>query len=248
MRDWNEGVGENEGEYTLTVSWSALRDAAAAYFERICGLSEDNPKAGIIRRGSYALLEEIAPSIDIRARIRALGRECVGSEFLEVSGIRFPCCMLREPELPAVTELYAVVITAGDIAVPDGSMTAALYGDLWGTAYVNAASDFVRDALEGGRGVCLREGAGPGWYDMSAALLPDFFRIVDGGKIGVAVTGNMMEPVKSVACFYLGFEREPRADVFERRCQYCLSESRGCDFCKLRLTPICNQGPKVKRF
>lgn len=232
MCDWNDGVGGNEGEYTLTIARSALQDTAEVYFERTCGLGKYNTKAEALRRRYYALIEETGQSIDIRALIRVLGRECVGSEFLEVSGIRFPCCMLREPELPAVTELYAVVITTGDISVPYSSMAAALYCDLWGTAYLNAASDFVRDVLKGGRGVYLCEGAGPGWYDMSAALLPDFFRIINGGKIGVTVTGNMMEPMKSVACFYLGFEREPRADIFKRRCQHCRSESRGCDFCK----------------
>lgn len=216
----------------LLVEPQTLQQAASRYFDVLCGLTQAGEKAERMRARAYAVHALLQPAISLHILIVPLRPEQVEKDKIKVDNYAFSCIELQTLEPGSVKGLYGVVITAGELPQTGTTMSDTLYTDLWGTAYVNAASDFVQCRLREYGHEYISEGIGPGYYDMDSARLADFFQVVDGGKIGVTVADNMMLPVKSVAGFYLAFSDAPKRDFLKKRCLYCHNASRGCDFCK----------------
>ena len=220
-------------ERILSINQTELQSAAEIYLDRACGLHKENQKNKTIRRKVYALHDAVAGSLVIRALIVPLKRMYAGRDCINIHGKHFPCHFLIEIAPESLKALYAFVLTVGEVPAAGTSMAAALYADMWATAYISAASDAVREILSRESKAYIPDGvAGPGYHGMSVSKLRDLFEIVDGSLIGVSLNGDMMEPLKSIAGFYLGFSKEAAAALSGNPCLNCESSGYGCEFCK----------------
>jgi len=228
-----------KGEITIMkhlvhITQNEIDVAAENYFRDISGLKINKPDSSRMYEDADAVRDKLREYIKPKALARSFSREALRGNGLHIEGHSFPCHILAGLEKESVLAVYAFVLTVGELPKFDQSIIEALYADLWGTAYINAAGDALRLYLRGQHAepVYVSAPISPGFYDMDIKKISELFQIVNGNEIGVYEQGFMMNPLKSCAGFYFAAENESRLKFLNERCLYCHRGSGGgCVFC-----------------
>ena len=118
-----------------------------------------------------------------------------------------------------------------------------LYADIWGTNYVDAGIELLKEKLqedlktrfsvEEGKENYLSDEFGPGYFGMPVIETKKFNEILDGSQIGVKVKeSGLIIPQKSCSGLYLVLN--DRNIKFEKDCLKCKGTVSGCQFCKIK--------------
>ena len=234
------------------ISLEEIAITAERYFQDICGLQKNDADYRRMRESARAARAKLDAHLKPRALVREFDRKAVHDKGLYIEGHSFPCSALAALEKEHILAVYAFVLTAGELLHTSQSITEALYVDFWGTAYVNAAGDALREHLRQ-----LHTGPAhvskpisPGFYGMDIKKISELFQIVDGNEIGVYLQGFMMDPLKSCAGFYFVMEEKAQLNFLSDHCSYCHKGSNSnCAFCCRANRPrppayfIVNQNP-----
>ncbi len=229
----------------ITIGEAAVQSLAEKRFIQACGfdllrerdrrMMETGAKVrddGMDGRGLKALVSFYGPEHFFDGAVR-IGETVVSCNYFD----RIP----RE----AVEGVYFYLLTAGACPSPrEEDIMESLYADIWGTSYVEAGLQLLReqhlkrDMAERfpGRQVCLSEEFGPGYFGMSVIETKRFFSILDAAAIGVSVQDSgLMIPQKTCTGLYLVYNRTDLKA--EPGCIRCLGSTGGCRFCAIKAKP-----------
>ena len=82
-----------------------------------------------------------------------------------------------------------------------------------------------------GEDVYITDTLAPGMAGMPVESIQDFFKFMDGSKIGISLLeSGMMTPVKSFVGIYLVMNKEQIVSTMN--CEECLSGHKFCEYCK----------------
>lgn len=133
---------------------------------------------------------------------------------------------------------YMYVLTVGECLYSGHNPMGALYADVWGTAYLEAATELMRDCIEQhmqeksdqGEKIFLSKLYGPGYFGMGTDWMRKIFDAVDATRIGVRITADdILLPQKSSAGIY--YEMKGGGERADTACSNCTGNKDGCIFC-----------------
>ncbi len=212
---------------------------AETYFTLMCGFDRPGEKfKGMLKEG-LVIRDKMAGSFQIRAVVSSFGPEAVHARTIEVGGLTFTCNAISQLELGAISEIHAFILTIGRLDFDSPSVIDLFYADTWGTAYVDAGRDLIREWIQEqippDENKIVSDSFGPGYYGMDLSQLQYFYKLLDADKIGVELNGNsMMLPQKSCAGFFFSMSGDSKLPSDD--CKSCLAEKAGCNFCRNRIT------------
>jgi hypothetical protein len=182
-----------------------------------------------------SIRDQIRDSLQIKVIMSAFDRESIKGANIEINDLVFSCQALDQIDRGKVTRVYAYLLTIGQLSFDSDSVLDLFYADAWGTAYVDAGRDLLRAWLQNldtaVKGEFVSDSFGPGFYGMGMDQLAKFFQLLEAEQIGIKLNGStMMLPLKSCAGFFLVVEGEGQLPGND--CKSCLSESKGCNFCR----------------
>ena len=205
-------------------------------FISICGFKPDSAKHQKMLASGMQIREQGIEKLDMKALLSVYGPDVLRENAIEVDGVELCCDALASLDREKVSKVIIYMITIVECGCKSEEILDRLYADIWGTAYVNAAYELLRQEMDsryisGSKGqLTLSDAFGPGYYGMSTREIEHFFEMMDADKIGVqCLSSGIMVPVKSCAGFLLVLEKE--AKIPEEHCKYCAGNPRGCQFC-----------------
>jgi hypothetical protein len=232
---------------------------AEGYFIEICGFNresaKDKPRTAAMIAAGMSTRSKLLKAIQLKAIVSAYGPYALQGHAIVIQGHSFSCKALDRIPADSVLSVYAYIVTAGDVSLPEASMVDQFYADAWGTAYVDAGRDLLQNwiqqdmAAEMAAGIVdsmkisetkefyISDSFGPGYYGMDVTEIPKFFKILDGAAIGVTASEqSFMRPQKSCAGFFIAVN-DPRHLPGED-CKSCLGGEKGCQFCRFNANKL----------
>ena len=205
---------------------------AVDYFIRICGFHREGEKYERLFARGMEIKEWIKNKVKIRAVVSSFDKEAIRGNTAFLDGVSFVCNGFEQLSPAHISALYVYILTAGSFELDEKApVLDQLYADVWGTAYVDAGLEILKQRLTGNKAA---ESFGPGFYGMDIDQVSKFFRILDGEKIDVRLRNHcLMLPLKSCSGFLVAVDdvsKLPAAD-----CKSCRSDHAGCEFCHARL-------------
>lgn len=220
-------------EVLLYLDKEEKRDQARQNFSVMCGynkrkMSEKKMEA------SYRSLEDIYNDIQGKILISSYDGSCVDGGNITLDGVSFYCKALERIPKEELVRIYIYLVTVGDLTVQEKNLVKQIYYDMWQTAYVDVARDYVKEYVEGlkeNEGLAVSESFGPGFYGISGNEVSKFFQVLDGSKLGIHLNQlGFMVPQKSYAGFTVVTTRKKNlptkdcANCYEQggiTCMYC---------------------------
>lgn len=219
---------------------------AVDYFIRICGFNREGEKYEKLLKKGMEIKERIKDKVRIQAIVTSFDPDILSGNTARMSDVTFVCNAFEQIEPESIREIYAYIITAGVYEL-DGSdpILEQLYADIWGTAYVDAGLEILKQKLiENVIGTqdsvtpvtenpapIYMESFGPGFYGMDVDQVGNFFQLLDGSQIGVSVRNNcLMVPLKSCSGFMVAVGDQSKLPAAD--CKSCRADHKGCEFCQ----------------
>lgn len=226
--------------HIISLPRTHLDQQAREYFLAISGFGRDTEKYQKRINQARALWDNIAESIRPKVILSRFDKEILQGAQLHIGEQTLSCTALSQLEAEYVEGIYLYILSVGDVYWNQPPTINMLYGEIWGTSYVDAAREQLQQILkeqEQARGaVAISDSFGPGFYGMPVTEVPKFFQILEADKIGVSLLNNaLMLPIKTCAGIYVSVTKEgflPGAD-----CLSCLSQGSGCEFCQAHNRP-----------
>lgn len=131
-----------------------------------------------------------------------------------------------------IRRVHLMIASAGDYAI-DRDPISDVYADLWGTGYIDAVVDLVRDRLAEtceDEAFYLTKPFGPGFYGLPLQEVRKFFTLLPAEQIGVTLREHLMVPLKSYAGIMLELRRG--LTLQSRDCVSCIGNEFGCSYCR----------------
>ncbi|QIB69995.1 hypothetical protein Ami103574_12105 [Aminipila butyrica] len=214
-------------------------------FIKACGFDLSKPKhQRMLKRGSQVRADGLA-GIRLGGVFSFWGAEYFHQGKLTLGELEIHCHYFEQLPEEAVSGLYLYLLTAGECYFSsEENIVDFLYADMWGTAYVDAAAELLRDRirkdLESRMGdsifgipssAYLSEEFGPGYYGMSVQESKKIMSLLQGEELGIAVKDNgLIIPQKS--CTGLYFVLNDAQVRIEPGCMKCRGTASGCGFCR----------------
>lgn len=229
MRKWQIRFDEAEA-----------RERAEARFIKSCGFDLTREKHQRMLKMGRKVREDGIAGIDIRAIAAFCGADVFKDNKIEIGGqsLTFPYLTRISPE--SVSGIYFYILTVGEcLFSSEENIMDFLYADIWGTSYVDASMELVREKitddikenLAPAEELCLSEEFGPGYFGMEVSDSKKIMKALGGEEIGVKVKDSgLMIPQKSCAGFF--FVCKAPGLKTEKSCIKCRGNSKGCEFCK----------------
>lgn len=146
------------------------------------------------------------------------------------------CNIFKEIPEEVVDGVYAFTLTAGEHSIDsEKDMMGYVYADIWGTSYVEAASELLKSKLTDivPDGDSLSPEFGPGYFGIPVEHTRNIIDILGGNEIGVRVNkGGLLVPQKSCASVYLAFKDFKLKTAVQ--CITCQGSKDGCKYCNIR--------------
>lgn len=225
----------------LRFDQSAMDERALQYFLAISGFSHNPARFQDKLKQALELREKIRSRINPQAVLSRFASPELEGEALKIQGVDFYCKALAQLAPKHVTDFYLYLLSVGNVYWDEGPTIFMLYGDMWGTAYVNATRDCLKalvaeDAKARGA-LAVSDSFGPGFYGMPVSEIPKFFRLLHADEIGVSLLESaLMLPLKTIVGMYAAVDQAgflPGAD-----CRTCLNQGNHCEFCHARVQAI----------
>lgn len=219
-----------EHEYHLNFDPDRLEKGAIEHFVRICKFDRDGetmkPRTRMMYERGLKALDRFRDQMSLNVLVHRLeGAEIIDGA-IRIDGKCFFSSELKKLDIKEFKNIYAYLITAGELKYTEESIMDDFYIDTWGTAFVDSAHDCM---LQWGRS---EFSFGPGIFGMDISLLGDLLHLVNGESIGVRLTpGGMMKPTKSSGGFFLELSGDAQKPIV--RCNSCGMNEKNCSFCKI---------------
>ena len=208
-------------------------------FIRVCGFRPDSEKHKNMLDAASAIREQGVDKINIKALLSVFEPSVIKDDFIEIGDIKLHCDSVYLMEKEKIHKVLFYMVTVNECGCESEQILDRVYADFWGTAYVDSAFELLKREIKDrytGKGkpaLELSEAFGPGYYGMPTEEIRTFFRIIDGGKIGVRCHEScVMVPIKS--CAGLFFVMEKGARMPEKCCESCVGNRSGCRYCNVR--------------
>jgi hypothetical protein len=205
-------------------------------FKSICGYKPESEKHQRMHASGLEIRELGIHGIDIKASVSVHNSSVLHEHAVEIDGVRISCDALFSLDKEKVKKVIFYVMTVDGCACESEDLMDRVYADLWGTAYVNAAYELLREEMssryvgENEDPLELSDAFGPGYYGMPTSEMKKFFEILNVEEIGVKLyPSGVMVPIKSCAGFLLVMEKG--ANVPSEHCKHCVGNPKGCQFC-----------------
>ncbi|MCL1982802.1 MAG: hypothetical protein FWG53_06940 [Clostridiales bacterium] len=208
---------------------------ALADFTSICGFKPESEKHKRMLDAGMGIRERGLGTIEAKALLAEYGPDVVSAGTMEIGGVGLRCDSLYQMDRGKIRKVLLYIVTAGECGCDSEDIMDRLYADFWGTAYVDAAYELLRQKagslyIGEGAGLELSSAFGPGYFGMPTEEVTNFFQILDGEKIGVkCLQSCVMVPIKS--CVGILYVMEKGAKVPESSCMHCVGNRRGCQLC-----------------
>jgi hypothetical protein len=212
---------------------------AMEYFMKICGFHREGEKYRRMLKQGLEIKEKIRDRVDIKAIVSSFPGDCISGNKAELDGVVFECNAFQRLAPEHISGVYAYVLTAGVFELDDSDpILDQLYADIWGTAYVDAGLEILKKFVEtdlisggGNENITVLDSFGPGFYGMGVNQVGNFFKLLDGDKIGVRARSNsLMLPLKSCSGFFVAVDDDTNLPASD--CKSCCSEYKNCAFCQ----------------
>lgn len=219
-----------------------LADTADIYFDSMCGFTKEKPKAVAMKIQASELKNKIYDKIQVRGIYSIYTNEIFNEGKLLINNIDFSFQRLSMINKSSIIKIIPYILTAGNYELEDScSMLDKFYADTYGTAYVDAGRDELKkDLLQKvmeelsileNRDIFISDSIGPGFYGIDTSKVGDFFKILDGEKIGVKTNDyNVILPVKSCVGIFIIVDDSKLLPDYD--CMSCSTKDVNCEFCR----------------
>ena len=228
----------------LTIYEIDVFQEARDHFIHICGFSDKGQKKlNMLNDGLECRIKGLA-GLKIRAIIGTADSSVYHNQKIMVEHKEFRCKAFERIQDRFVKKIYFYILTVGECnCALEDEIVNRLYADIWGTAYTEAARDYVKNRIlndlirefpgQLGNGLFLSETFGPGFYGMDVLQSIDLFTLLEGRRIGMEVReSGILVPLKSCSGIFLAVT-DPKA-LPHPDCRDCLGNAVSCSFCRLR--------------
>lgn len=210
---------------------------AESLFLESSGISGEGEKYENLRRSAFALRDEILESIELRGAY-SFYEDCrlVNDKLMVFVGngaedVSLRCTAFQQINPDSIEGVYAYGLTAEHLVLEDRSITDQLFGDFWGTAFVDAAREDLMAEI--GKKHPVSDSFGPGFYGMNSMEVNKLPRLVDFTSIGMKTNeSGMMIPLKS--CSGILFKVNDKYEKLNSACELCLGNIKTCSLCSMR--------------
>ncbi|MDD2477082.1 MAG: hypothetical protein PHI32_14395 [Dysgonamonadaceae bacterium] len=208
---------------------------AKLYFLKTCGIGLETDKHNRMWDRAKQVYEDVSKNLQLQAVLSVFTPSLIEKE-MNINGRIFSCNGFEQLRHNCLLRVYAYILTAGDCKVNSDQIVDQLFGDIWGTSFIDAGRVLLREQIESlekrisGESV-LSESFGPGYYGMDVTQVKDLFHVVDPGLIHVTLhKSGLMLPLKSCGGFFLSVKEE--CNLPPRDCESCIGNPAGCHFCQ----------------
>jgi hypothetical protein len=212
---------------------------AMEYFIKICGLDREGEKYRRMLQQGMDIKEMLSDRVKIKAVVSSFPGNSIRGNRAELNGITFECNAFQKLDPEHICRIYVYILSAGIYELDnDDPILDQLFADIWGTAYVDAGLELLKEYVEadlrescGNPEITVLDSFGPGFYGMGVNQVGKFFELLDGDKIGVKVRSNsLILPLKSCTGFFIGVDDMTPLPASD--CKSCQSEYKNCAFCQ----------------
>lgn len=227
-------------------------------FITTCGFDLGKAKHQKMMGMGQKVLDDGIDGINMQGKVTFISGEAFRDHKIIIDGEEIFCNFFEQIPDDAVEGLYFYVVTAGECYFSsEENIMDFLYADIWGTSYVDAATELLKEKIreeikerlkENGESGSQSQGKGqgkgkgktlnlsvefgPGYFGMPVIETKKFVKLVGGEDIGVwTKDSGLMIPQKSCSGVFLLLNREIE---FEPDCMKCNGNSKGCQFCRVR--------------
>ena len=210
----------------ITFSQEKLLPYARTAFSHSCGLTSDSSKHKRMSELSERVLFDIFEQLRPTAIVSALGCDSLRGDRIISGQYSFICPLFAEFETKKLRNIYAFMLTAGEVQTSLSGITATVFADMWATVFCDAAVDTLKDMFNVSTAIY------PGFYGLELSSMPPLSKLLDSGRIGISVRepGFVMSPVKSCGGFM--FNSEYAMPLPENDCETCTANKHWCIVCK----------------
>ncbi|QHI72947.1 hypothetical protein [Aminipila terrae] len=211
-------------------------------FIKTCGFDLSTSKHQRMMKMGQKVREDGIEGIQIRALVSYYEPEVFLDGKIIVGDTEISCNFFKQIPDCAVSGIYFYMLTVGECYFSsEENIMDFLYADIWGTNYVDAGIEILKEKLEADiknkagneNRAFLSEEFGPGYFGMPVIESRKFFQVLNGEEIGVRVKENgLMIPQKT--CTGLYFILNNPDIKAEPECLRCNGNSSGCNFCKVK--------------
>lgn len=215
--------------------------SALENFISTCGFDMDKTKHVKMMERALKVLEAGEHDIDINVLISDYDGTVYKDNKIVIDGTEFKCNFFSKIPDENIVCIYTYLITVNECWFEsEEDIMNFLYADSWGTSFVDAASDKIREFIEKDAlskyatnpnlKYKLSKTLGPGYFGMPVISTVDMKNIIDFEKIGVTVKDSgLMIPQKSIVGLYMLADDD--TIEFPVECSTCLGNHGGCLYC-----------------
>ena len=210
----------------ITFAPEAFLPAARAAFAKACGFQAGNDRHRRMSELAEQVLEDGIDSLRPTAVVSAFDSDALVGDTIRAGGFSFHCEAFAQFDPKHVRRIYAFMLAVHNIKPKQEGISAAVFADMWGTIFCDAAIAALTEMLRGSTIIY------PGFFGFSLSNILLFSKLLDGEGIGIQVRepGYTMLPVKS-CCGFL-FESTDPLPVPETACRDCIANKHWCIMCK----------------
>lgn len=187
----------------IVLSEKSTRPLAEKYFVRSCGIND---------REGKAFHRRIKDKVKIKCIIGCADVFSMKDNTVTIDQETFRCDAFRSIDPKAVEKICLYIVTSGEYKLETENEDELFYADAWGTAYVQAAQDMVKEIIrEDYEGRGLSDSFGPGYGGMPIEELKKFFVLLDSENVGISYNeSGIMFPLKTLAGVYFVGDHEKK--------------------------------------
>lgn len=227
--------------HLIHINKEELLSSAKESFISTCGFDLEKTKHIRMMDRALTVLETGQHTIDVNALISEYDGTVYKDSKIVIDGSEFTCDFFSQIPDENVVCVYTYLITANECWFEsEEEIMNFLYADSWGTSFVDAASDMIKEFIEKDSRnkyatnpnlkYKLSKSLGPGYYGMPVIATVDMKNIIDFEKLGVTVKDSgLMIPQKSVVGLYMLLN--DNSIDFPIECSTCLGNQGGCQYC-----------------
>ena len=211
---------------TITFSQDKLLPFARAAFARSNRLEGGSSRQRRMSELSERVLEDIIDRLRPVAIVSALDGDALRDDRILTGEFSFHCPLFSHFNPKQMRNIYAFMLTVGEIETSLHGITATVFSDIWATVFCDAAVDTLSDMF--GASTVIY----PGFYGFELSNMPQLSKFLDSGRIGISVRepSCIMSPVKSCGGFM--FDSENALPLPENDCENCSANKHWCIVCK----------------
>lgn len=204
-------------------------------FLKMGGLNLNSDKHRRIWERALEIYSTILPTIRPSAIVMESSAFTLVGKELTVDQVCFVCNAFEQIHDINLLRVYSYLLTIGDVPTIYESVSDALYGDLWGTAFVDAVREklnvhFKKTERVHSADSTLSDSFGPGYYGMEITQISTFIQLLDPDKIGIHCTeSGMLVPQKS--CTGMCLAVSDAGELPPSACSSCVGAVSNCQFC-----------------